>query len=64
MVLSYDRGKFASLLAAHLRSDLARRHVHVAMYSFGSLSGYLEVGTQSASLDGSRAVENAFKHVK
>ena len=34
MELSYDRVKFASVLAAHSRSDLAR-HVHVAMYSCG-----------------------------
>ena len=62
--LSYDRVKFASLLAAHSRSDLAR-HIHVAMYSCAMwhYSGrsrdtwQVEVGTQSAPLDGSRAVE-------
>ena len=32
MELSYDRVKFASLLAAYSRSDLAR-HVHVPMHS-------------------------------
>ena len=69
MELSYDRVKFiASVLAAHSRSDLAR-HVHVAMYSCGirvalGILSKKQVGTQSASLDGSRAVKNALKLAK
>ena len=64
--LSYDRVKFVCPLAAHSRSDLAP-HVHEALYSCGiriisrggrSFSGCLASKyTQSASLDGLRAVE-------
>ena len=61
MELRNDRVKFASLLAAHSRSDLAR-HVHIAisyvfMWNSGRPRDTKQVGTQSATLDGSRAVE-------
>ena len=63
MELSYDRVKFASVLAAHSRSDLGR-HVHVPMYSCGIcikrvVLEILSKGTQSASLDGSRAISSS-----